>query len=240
MELQLSKFTNSSVLLVHRATPGTITQFHDYLLNRLPTLKGNWDFTFKIFRNNTYSVAPELAETHETAPESQFLYTFSPSYLNYSCVTLINKKTATVFSHVVQEELGSAHNDLAIPNDHLHRGATSGLNDSFDYLVSKRMQSMWTPRQTIKGDGGQIYELENGNVLIRTANVSLHGNFRGFLIQIEHNDAKSVEADPKVIIEDIMTKYDIPTGNLCYKVLNPSKLDACGDLALQYSEILNF
>lgn len=226
---------------MHKATPGTITQFHDILSNRLPTLKGKWSFTFKIFRNNIYSVAPELVGTHEVSPESLYLYTWSPSYLNDSCVTLINKKTATVFSHVVLEELGGSGNtDLAIPNDHLHMGATSGLNDSFDFLVAHRMQSMWTLRQTIRGDGGQIYELENGKVLIRTANISLHGNFRGFLIQIESTHSSTGEADVKSTIEHLIEKYDIPSGNLCYKVINSNELDTYGDLALQYAEILNF
>ncbi|PSK35617.1 hypothetical protein C7M61_004406 [Candidozyma pseudohaemuli] len=231
----------SAVLLVHKATPGTITQFHDILSNRLPTLKGKWSFTFKIFRNNIHSIPPELAETHDSAPESQFLYTWSPSYLNDSCVTLINKKNATVMSHIVQEELGSSGNaELAIPNDHLHKGATSGLNDSFDFLVGHRMQSMWTQRQTIRGDGGQIYELENGNVTIRTANVSLHGNFRGFLIQIEDDHTKSDTTDRKAIIDELIKKYDIPSGNLCFDVMDPAQLDIYGDLALQYAEILNF
>lgn len=233
--------TNKSVLLVHNATPGTITQFHDMLSNRLPTLKGKWNFTFKIFRNNIYSMPPELVQSHESAPESQFLYTWSPSYLDDSCVTLINKKTATVMSHIVQEELGSSANaDLAIPNNHLHGGATSGLNDSFDFLVNHRMQSMWTQRQTIRGDGGQIYELENGNVTIRTANISLHGNFRGFLIQVEDDHSKFDVTDPKTIIEELIAKYDIPSGKLCYDVMSPGQLDIYGDLALQYAEILNF
>lgn len=144
-------------------------------------------------------------------------------------------------SHIVQEELGSSGNaELAIPNDHLHKGATSGLNDSFDFLVSHRMQSMWTQRQTIRGDGGQIYELENGNVTIRTANVSLHGNFRGFLIQIEDDHTKSDTTDRKAIIDDLIKKYDIPSGNLCFDVMDPAQLDIYSDLALQYAEILNF
>lgn len=139
----------------------------------------------------------------------------------------------------MQEELSNPF-EFAVPNDHLHNGATSGLNDSFDYMVNQRLQSLWTQRQVIKGDGGQIYELENGNLTIRTANVSLHGNFRGLLIQLEigHSKLEPVEIDQ--IFQEVMSRYDIPSGNLCHRVMDTNNLDEFGDLALQYAEILNF
>lgn len=221
---------NTSVLLVLRATPETIVQFHDELSNKLPTLKGKWNFAFKIFRNNLYSIAPEAAATHTTLPDTHFLYTLTLSYLHDSCITLVNKTTAAVFSHVVEEELKSPES-LAIPNEHLHGGATSGMNDPFDYMVNQRMQSMWTQRQVIRGDGGQIYELENGKLVIRTANVALHGNFRGLLIQIE---VEGHEGE----FEALLKKYDIPAGNMSHATMGTS--DAYGDLALQYLEMLNF
>lgn len=139
----------------------------------------------------------------------------------------------------MQEELSNPFG-FAIPNDHLHNGATSGLNDSFDYMINQRLQSLWTQRQVIKGDGGQIYELENGNLTIRTANVSLHGNFRGLLIQLEigHSKLETVEIDQ--IFLEVMNRYDIPPGNLCHRVMDANNLDEFGDIALQYAEILNF
>lgn len=232
-------YTNISVLLVHQASPQTILQFHDEMCNKLPAIKGKWNFTFKIFRNNIYLIPPELAATHDTAPNSSFMYTWVPSYLHDACVTLVDKKSAAVFSHVIQEELGST-DELAVPDNHLHEGATTGFNDSFDIMVGLRMQGLWTLRQAIKGDGGQIYELENGNLVIRTANVSLHGNFRGFLIQIEADESKMPTADPKQIFDDLIAKYDIPQGKLCYLMMSPKKPDVYGDLALQYAETLNF
>lgn len=227
------------MLLVHNATPETIVQFQDELSNKLPTPRGKWSFNFKVFKNNIYSIPQELAELQVTSPENKYLYVWSPSYLNDSCVTLINKTTAGVFSHVVQEELSTPF-EFSIPNSHLHQGATSGLNDSFDYMLNQRMQSMWVQRQLIKGGGGQIYELENGNLVIRTANVTMHGNFRGLLIQVEVDHSKLEQVDPEQIFADLMSKYDIPVGNLCLKVIDPLRLDHYSDLALQYSEILNF
>lgn len=217
-----------------------ILQFHDDLSNKLPSVQGKWSFAFKIFRNNIYSIPPELAETQQTAPQNKYLYTWSPSYMNDSCVTLINKKSAAVVSHVVQEEMGGPACSFAIPNEHLHDGATTGLNDLFDYVVNQRMQSLWTQRQAIKGDGGQIYELENGNIVIRTANVSLHGNFRGLLIQLEVDQTKFENKTTEQIFQDVIKRYDIPSGRMCHEVMNAGKLDEFGDLALQYAEILNF
>lgn len=233
--------TNHSVLLVHKATPDTITRFHDVLSNKLPTMKGKWNFTFKIFRNNPYSIPPEVAHVQETSTDVNFLYTLSPSHLKDTCITLINKKTVAVHSTAVEEELGdNGDPELSIPNDHLHKGATSGLDDSFDFFVNHRLQSLWTQRQLIRGDGGQIYELENGNVVIRTANVVLHGNFRGFLIQIEIDHTKLDTSDRSEIFQILSNKYNIPPGKVSYNVLDPNNLDPYGDLALQYADILNF
>ncbi|KAK6464151.1 mediator of RNA polymerase II transcription subunit 20 [Scheffersomyces coipomensis] len=236
----------SAVLLIQSATPETITQFHDQLSNELPSLKGKWSFNFKIFRNNPYSIHPDQAETATVATEAQFLYTLSPSYLNESTITLINKKSVGVFTNLIKEEtteLQRSH-ELNIPDEHLHLGATTGLNDPFDFFVSQKLESLWTQRQLIRGDGGQIYELENGNLIIRTSNVFLHGNFRGLLIQIELNnnlitnikDTKSFKAS----FEKISKKYGIPEGDICCDILDSKFLDKHGDLCLQYSEILNF
>ncbi|OBA24170.1 TATA-binding related factor [Metschnikowia bicuspidata var. bicuspidata NRRL YB-4993] len=229
----------SAVLLVHQATPQTILQFHDEMCNKLPALKGKWGFSFKVFRNNIYLVPPHLAASHETAPRNSYLYTWVPSYLHDACVTLVDKTSAAVFSHVIREELSLDH-ALAVPDRHLHEGATCGFNDLFDFLVGQRMQSLWTQRQAIRGDGGQIYELENGNLVIRTANVSLHGNFRGFLIQIEVDHTKLHTADRAQIFADLIAKYDIPKGSLCYLVMSEDRPDLYGDLVLQYAETLNF
>lgn len=230
---------------MQKATPETITQLHDQLSNELPTLKGKWSFTFKIFRNNPYSIPQEIAETAEVAPVSRFLFTLQPSYLADSTITVIDGKSAGVFTNLIQEEAKELGHptELSIPNVHLYKGATSGLNDNIDFFVGQKLQSLWTQRQIIKGDGGQIYELENGNLSIKTSNVFLHGNFRGLLIQIDLNDSlynkKDLESLNKTFI-DIRDKYGIPEGNLCCDVLDGKWLDKYGDLCFQYSKILNF
>ncbi|EAZ63508.1 RNA polymerase II holoenzyme/mediator subunit [Scheffersomyces stipitis CBS 6054] len=235
----------SAVLLIQKATPETITQFHDQLSNELPTLRGKWNFNFKIFRNNPYSIPQELAETATVAPESKWLYTLSPSYLSDSSISLINGKSVGVFTNLIKEEAGEhGHSvELSIPNSHLHKGATTDLNDPFDFFVAQKLQSLWTQRQLIRGDGGRIYELENGNLTIRTSNVFLHGNFRGLLVQIEINQNLCNVDDVSSFastFETIRNKYGIPAGDLSCEVLDPKRLDTYADLIYQYSKILNF
>ena len=94
----------------------------------------------------------------------------------------------------------------------------------------------------IKGDGGQIYELENGNLCIRTSNVFLHGSFKGLLIQVEISDRsfglKNITA-PELILS-ILKKYGINEGKVCTDVLDARSRDKYGDLCWQYSRILDF
>lgn len=227
------------MILVQDATPDSILQLHDELSNKLPTVKGKWTFTFKIFRNNIYSIPPELAATATTAPGSKYLYTWSSSYLNDAIVTLIDKRASGVFSHIVEEESANKHVQFPIPNAQLHEGATTGLNDFFDYFLLQRMQSLWNLRQTIKGDGGKIYELENGGLVIRTSNVTLHGNFRGLLLQLEAKSS-DLSVEPQQLFQQIIKRYNIPAGNICYDVIDTAQSDEVGDLALQYAQILNF
>lgn len=235
------RYTNNSrVILVQRTTPETISQLHDQISNELPAFKGKWKFTFKIFRNNIYSIPPELVQTHESSPDTKYMYTLTPSYLNDCCVTLINKTSGGIFCNQVQEE-GDSLAEFSISNDHLHKGVTTGLNDPFDVMTNQRLQSLWVQRQAIKGDGGQIYELENGNLIIRTSNVFLHGQFRGLLIQIEIDESCVNKNDSLLAnFQKVIDKYNIPPGNLCCDVLDATRLQKYEDLALQYSEILNF
>lgn len=228
------------VLLVQKATPETITQFHDQISNELPTTKGKWSFNFKIFKNNQYSIPMELVNTHTQAPESKYLYTLSPSYLPDSTITLINGRSAGVFTNSIEEEISELGHptELSIPNEHLHRGATTGLNDRFDAFIGAKLQSLWSQRQLIKGDGGQIYELENGNLCIRTSNVFLHGLFRGLLLEIELNNFDGKNDNVKERFAEIIKKYGFPEGDLCCDVLTTKFLDKYGDLCLQYSKSL--
>ncbi|KAI3402749.2 DBP4 [Candida oxycetoniae] len=228
----------SAVILVQHATPETIIQFQDQLSNELPAQKGKWNFTFKVFRNNSYSVPEELSATHIQDPNVKFLFTLTPSYLPGSTMTVINGKSAGVFCNSIREEVLELGNttELCIPDAHMYLGATTGLNENFDIFVNQKLQSLWTQKQIIKGDGGQIYELENGNLVIRTSNVFMHGSFKGLLVQIEVSDkiAEFQKLRPQKVIETVLKKYNIPSGKLCCDVLDSSYSDRNGKKALKH------
>lgn len=244
----------SCVILVQKATPETITQFHDQLQNELPNIRGKWHFLFKIFRNNPYAVDENVAAVELVLDELKFLYTLVPSYLSGASITLINRRLICVAPTLIEEEVkaskqtrGPRDEDfdehLYIPDEHLTDGATTGFNDPFDVFVSEKLQSLWTLRQLVKGDGGNIYELENGNLTIRTSNVFLHGNFRGLLIEIDltnHavNLRDSTSFEPA--FRKVCDRYKIPEGTMSCSVLDPKFLDKYGDICLQYLDILNF
>ena len=163
---------------------------------------------------------------------------------------------------------------------HIKMGCCSNLSaysaETFEALVSSRLQSLWALKQTIKGEGGFGYIInvplkQSGNdddetdkFRLRTSNCFLHGIFKGFLIEIEHIDEKE---DEKERIEDLHHKltdlekknrlimrftksigkikeliemYHFPEGNLCFNVLNETKLDYLSDLCQQYCDALQF
>lgn len=210
------------------ASPDTILQFHDQLSNELPTLRGKWNFSLKVFRSNPYSF------TNNNQSESKFLHTLTLSYLPETTVTLVDKNSSGIFTNALEENLYRP-TALKFPESHLHKGATSGFNDPFDSIVNSKLQSLWLQKQNIKGDGGHIYELEGGSLIIRTSNIFLHGIFKGLLIQLESSSITNPDD-----IHKLLQKYAIPTGNLCNKVLDRANLDQYGDLCLQYAEVLNF
>lgn len=233
------------------ANPESITQFHDELSNELPQLKRHWNFSFKIFRNNPYSIPPKEVEETTSSKETNFLHTLSPSYLKDTCICLINQRSVGVFTNVIEEEAGEMNpggimggeGPMSIPNNHLHVGATTGLNDPFDMFSAHKLQSLWNLKQNIRGDGGQIYVLENGNLTIKTSNIFLHGIFKGLLVEItmDHHTTDTTDLEHLGdLFERLITHYKIPRGKMCYDVLDNKKYDKYGDLCLQYSEILNF
>lgn len=226
--------------MIQKATPETILKLHDQLSNELPQIKGKWGFSFKVFRNNPYSIDISKGDD-ATLQQARFLHVFKPTYLKDACVCLIDKKTsATLLGRVLEDSDESIGREVpVIAGSHLHKGATSGLNDPFDFFVAQKLQSLWVQRQSIRGDGGQIYELENGNLTIRTSNVFLHGIFKGLLIQIEVQNKES-KLDREEVLKKVTSKYNIPLGKIYCNVLDASSPDYNSDLCLQYSEVLNF
>lgn len=105
---------------------------------------------------------------------------------------------------------------------HIQNGCCNNLsfstNENLEFMLASKLQSLWTLKQTIRGQGGMGYilnvqleedemtrqmmnEASDKNVeesnkknttmekfRLRTSNCLLHGSFKGFLVEIEHLD----------------------------------------------------
>ncbi|KAG0674511.1 mediator of RNA polymerase II transcription subunit [Pichia californica] len=87
---------------------------------------------------------------------------------------------------------------------HIQNGCCNNLNaqtnENLELMLVSKLQSLWTLKQTIRGQGGLGYiinvELNDEEKKVksqekfrlRTSNCLLHGTFKGFLIEIEHLD----------------------------------------------------
>lgn len=370
----------TAVLFVDQATPTTITQFHDQIMNQNPETLPSWEFELGIFLNNKYSRPPNT--TTKQVP-NRYLYTLQLSYLNEEeggnrMISIINNnksvvtcvpnstnilnalesfttkglnyykegdelnepmvvedvsvktengaktefKTEPISEDVemtdevkhdeiegtaVSKELSvndtiSDHTNIKTDVDddvvlskfesksldeikrrkkllkHIQNGCCNNLNtntkENLEYMLATKLQSLWTLKQMIRGQGGLGYilkvSLDDGTGMkteetftLRTSNCLLHGTFKGFLIEIEHNDKEMnlLEIDNEVknlteterknrlimrfgrsinLIQTLMINYDFPKGNLCYNVLSDSKLDHLSDLCQQYCDALQF
>lgn len=256
---------------MEKALPSSITSFHDSLANELPKSLGKWSFELKIYLNNKYSKPDNY--TIVQIP-NKYLVSLQTSYLPNKTVSMINNSKAIVTTHALDED-----NDKEL--EQFESGASTSLDlDPFDFLITNKFQSMWILKQTIKGESGFGYEIQTNNInideqilnslplslsskvnnrkdsfRIRTANCSLHGSFKGFLIEIEYLDDESdllcSKDDPNYNeiqlfhvkinkIKELIKNYRFPNGKLCYNVLNEDRLDYLSDLVQQYSEALQF
>lgn len=200
------------VLLVDNASPNSITAFHDAISNEIPNILGRWSFELKIFKSNTQNLQ---------SSQSSFLYNLALSHEPNKVVTLVNKSAIVTVSD--------------IPKALIDNGCSNGSVDSLDHIIQTKLQSLWLLRQTLKGENGNSYELMNGNLIIRTINVFLHGTFKAFLIQLEYTGTgNGLEK-----IQEFTEALNMPGGKLCTGKLN-EKPNYLGDLAVQYTEALQY
>lgn len=203
------------MLNVQNATANNITAFHDKLSAHSPESTGKWSTDIKIFKANS-SYVKASAEKQASGAGNKFLYTISlgdePSLLH----TLINQSVITTSS--------------VVPAAVLSSGISIGCADPLDAMIMSKLQSVWNIRQTLKSDEGFSYVLENGRLVIRTANLFLHGNFKNFVIVVEiHEDFGDFNGK----VEEIIRKYDFPMGKIATEKLSAGSsrsADLCGQL----------
>lgn len=294
----------TAVLFVNHASPTTITQFHDILMNQTPETLPSWEFELGIFLNNKASKPINMNEN--TQIPNRYLYTLQLSYLNNErggnrMISIINNNKSVVTcvpnytnvknslesfnfnnKHYYNIDDNADHEELEHDDneddeeierckkllDHIQNGCCNNLhtntNENLELLLASKLQSLWTLKQTIRGQGGIGYllnvqlddETTGGKSFekfkIRTSNCLLHGLFKGFLIEIEHVDElmSNLHKDKNQmimrftrsisLIKALINDYNFPNGNLCFNVLSDSKLDYLSDLCQQYCDALQF
>lgn len=101
---------------------------------------------------------------------------------------------------------------------HIQNGCCNNLNtntkENLEYMLASKLQSLWTLKQMIRGQGGLGYLIKVGlddgsgvkteeTFTLRTSNCLLHGAFKGFLIEIEHIDEEMNRLEIDNEVKDI-------------------------------------
>lgn len=257
------------------------------------TILPSWEFELGIFLNNKYSKPTDLNLqniSNRYLYTLQLSYLNDEKGGNRMISIINNNKsviTCVSNSTNLENSSNNSHNNSSESDrdkekdfdkikenkkreklmNHIKNGCCNNLNENtnenLEFLLVSKLQSLWTLKQTIKGQGGIGYIInieindEEGNksfekFKLRTSNCLLHGSFKGFLIEIEHldNDIKSINNDKNKLIlrfsrsismiKNLIEIYKFPEGNLCFNVLSDSKLDYLSDLCQQYCDALQF
>jgi TATA-binding related factor (TRF) of subunit 20 of Mediator complex len=95
----------------------------------------------------------------------------------------------------------------------LKNGKGTVLEGDFDAMMTTKLQSVWTLRQVIKGEG-RVYDLKEEDFIIRTANIFLQGAFKGFLLEVEYKKDPVLMTD-----EELLARFNglLKRFNLEYK-----------------------
>lgn len=92
----------------------------------------------------------------------------------------------------------------------LKNGQGTVLEGDFDAMMTTKLQSVWTLRQIIKGEG-RTYDLKEDDFIIRTANIFLQGAFKGFLLQVEYKKEQPLMSDEELLgkFNELLKKFDL-------------------------------
>ncbi|SCU86884.1 LAMI_0D03950g1_1 [Lachancea mirantina] len=208
----------SAVLFVEKATPATITEFHDVLSNDLESVKEKWSFEFKTFRSSVKNLP---------VGEPKLLHAVTFSHRDNQSVVIRSK------SAIVTTAQGST-----IPDDLVLNSCSAGACEPFDSVLMSKLSNLWTLRQSIKGDFGSTYKTTE--LTIRAANIFSYGSFKGLVIELECEDDVAAEEFQQRVDKICNYLKDISVGDFrtCSDHIDPSKPHFLCDVAYQYIRVL--
>lgn len=145
------------------ASPTSISGLSDLISNQIPTSVSKWMFEIKLYREKAPTPAASTAPgagAGAGAGDLNFLHTLWFSHHAPNHIVCLVNNTGSVLQGAAQ----------------------------FEVILGAKMQSLWQLRQVVKGEGS-AYEMENGEYVVRLANMSVQGTFRGLVVEIEHQAA---------------------------------------------------
>lgn len=165
-----NSLTIDRVLFVQNTTVNNIASFHDQISNEIPKILDPWSFELKIYRANPIvsklmSAVPPLQQLRQqpqqlqqlqqqTAQLNKILYTLSLSYNQNQTISIINKN-CTIFNTSIDQGQSL-----------MESNCSSGFYDPLDVILQSKLTSLWVLKQSLKGEGGNSYQvtLDNGDV----------------------------------------------------------------------------
>ncbi|VVT46608.1 uncharacterized protein SAPINGB_P001298 [Magnusiomyces paraingens] len=148
--------------LVSATSPNIIIDVCDLIGNKIPTNVAKWSFEIKLFRENPHSMGSEAAAANAAVSQHIPGARPVPSNFLHTLIFATNPKETVC----------------------LVKGVGTALTGPFDQMLQTKLQSLWQLRQFVRGEG-TAFELDNGAFWVRLGNMTLQGNFRGLLIEIE-------------------------------------------------------
>ncbi|CUS23714.1 LAQU0S11e02608g1_1 [Lachancea quebecensis] len=208
----------STVIFSEKATPASITEFHDILSNDLVSIKEKWSFEFKTYRL-----------TVKNLPQGSSKLMHVITFTNRDNQSVIIKNNSAIITSSATEAVQSS---LTL------NGCSTGTLDTFDNLLVSKLSNLWTQRQNIKGDFGSTFKTTE--LTVRATNVFSYGGFKGLLIELECEDGVSdKDFDQRVMkIRHLLDEMSIGEYRVCSSSMDPKNYNFICDLAFQYVKVL--
>ncbi|AET38676.1 Srb2p Ecym_3176 [Eremothecium cymbalariae DBVPG len=205
----------TAVIFIEKATPSTITQFHDVLSTHVISVQEKWSFELKTFRSSVKNIPSD---------DTRVMYSLTLTHRDNQTVT-IKKHSAIVTGHHVTEQLTS-------------NGCSTGFPESFDNIITSKLSNIWTQRQSIKGDFGSSYK--TSDLVVRAANVFSSSGFKGLLLELEGDESSEMDFDTKVeTIQSLLDEISSREFKLSKDRMKDTEPNFLCDLAYQYVKVLD-
>ncbi|ODQ44333.1 hypothetical protein PICMEDRAFT_18253 [Pichia membranifaciens NRRL Y-2026] len=222
----------TAVLFVNQATPTTITQFHDMIMNQLPETLPPWEFELGIFLNNKYSKPLNLDS--KQIP-NRYLYTLQLSYLNDEergnrMISIINNNKSVVTS---------VPNSTHIIN-RLESFTTKGLN-----YYREKDESVNDKAESIEKDFVGTKLKGEHEVIDPEGDITMNGEKETEIVDLQNGSKTGSKTGSDLEIEDdlIMNRFEensLDEMRRRKKLLKHIQNGCCNNLSVQTNENLEF